>query len=118
MGDGELPDCALPPSHPPALPQSLKPLLEKRRRARINESLSQLKSLVLPLLGAEVSIWDFRRPSGESWVTQRGRWAVGIQRPACDLRAGVVGSTSRLESMWVQERGAQLPGLLWGVSLV
>ncbi|CAO2590140.1 Transcription factor HES-2, partial [Lemmus lemmus] len=35
--------------------QNLKPLLEKRRRARINESLSQLKGLVLPLLGAETS---------------------------------------------------------------
>ncbi|KAL6069834.1 hypothetical protein STEG23_014855 [Scotinomys teguina] len=34
---------------------SLKPLLEKRRRARINGSLSQLKGLVLPLLGAETS---------------------------------------------------------------
>lgn len=36
-------------------PQSLKPLLEKRRRARINESLRQLKGLILPLLGREVS---------------------------------------------------------------
>ncbi|XP_055471343.1 transcription factor HES-2 [Psammomys obesus] len=35
--------------------KSLKPLLEKRRRARINQSLSQLKGLVLPLLGAETS---------------------------------------------------------------
>ncbi|EDL14928.1 transcription factor HES-2 isoform X1 [Mus musculus] len=37
------------------LRKNLKPLLEKRRRARINESLSQLKGLVLPLLGAETS---------------------------------------------------------------
>ncbi|XP_028738895.1 transcription factor HES-2 isoform X2 [Peromyscus leucopus] len=37
------------------LRKSLKPLLEKRRRARINQSLSQLKGLVLPLLGAETS---------------------------------------------------------------
>ncbi|KAL1777245.1 transcription factor HES-2 [Sigmodon hispidus] len=37
------------------LRKSLKPLLEKRRRARINESLSQLKGLVLPLLGKETS---------------------------------------------------------------
>ncbi|XP_027253940.1 transcription factor HES-2 [Cricetulus griseus] len=37
------------------LRKTLKPLLEKRRRARINESLSQLKGLVLPLLGAETS---------------------------------------------------------------
>ncbi|ELW68704.1 Transcription factor HES-2 [Tupaia chinensis] len=32
------------------LRKSLKPLLEKRRRERINESLSQLKGLILPLL--------------------------------------------------------------------
>uniref|UniRef100_A0A8V0ZG44 Hes family bHLH transcription factor 2 n=1 Tax=Gallus gallus TaxID=9031 RepID=A0A8V0ZG44_CHICK len=29
---------------------TLKPLLEKRRRARINESLNQLKTLILPLV--------------------------------------------------------------------
>lgn len=46
------------PSRPP---QSLKPLLEKRRRARINQSLSQLKGLVLPLLGAEVRVWELRK---------------------------------------------------------
>lgn len=64
VGDGELPNCglcALPPSRSPALLQSLKPLLEKRRRARINQSLSQLKGLVLPLLGAEVRVWELRK---------------------------------------------------------
>ncbi|NP_001185935.1 transcription factor HES-2 isoform 2 [Bos taurus] len=40
---------------PAELRKSLKPLLEKRRRARINESLSQLKGLILPLLGRESS---------------------------------------------------------------
>ncbi|XP_054439278.1 transcription factor HES-2 [Pteronotus mesoamericanus] len=35
--------------------KSLKPLLEKRRRARINESLRQLKGIILPLLGRESS---------------------------------------------------------------
>uniref|UniRef100_A0A2I3MH04 Hes family bHLH transcription factor 2 n=3 Tax=Cercopithecinae TaxID=9528 RepID=A0A2I3MH04_PAPAN len=40
------------------LRKSLKPLLEKRRRARINQSLSQLKGLILPLLGREdASSW-------------------------------------------------------------
>uniref|UniRef100_A0A3B4BF63 BHLH domain-containing protein n=1 Tax=Periophthalmus magnuspinnatus TaxID=409849 RepID=A0A3B4BF63_9GOBI len=33
------------------LRKTLKPLLEKRRRARINDSLSHLKSLILPLIG-------------------------------------------------------------------
>ncbi|XP_040843586.1 transcription factor HES-2 [Ochotona curzoniae] len=37
------------------LRKSLKPLLEKRRRARINQSLSQLQGLLLPLLGRENS---------------------------------------------------------------
>ncbi|XP_003471506.1 transcription factor HES-2 [Cavia porcellus] len=37
------------------LRKSLKPLLEKRRRARINDSLGQLKGLILPLLGRENS---------------------------------------------------------------
>ncbi|XP_072831960.1 transcription factor HES-2 isoform X2 [Vicugna pacos] len=38
---------------PAELRKRLKPLLEKRRRARINASLSQLKGLILPLLGRE-----------------------------------------------------------------
>uniref|UniRef100_A0A3Q2TYE5 Hes family bHLH transcription factor 2 n=1 Tax=Fundulus heteroclitus TaxID=8078 RepID=A0A3Q2TYE5_FUNHE len=33
------------------LRKTLKPLLEKRRRARINDSLNHLKSLILPLVG-------------------------------------------------------------------
>ncbi|XP_067383800.1 transcription factor HES-2-like [Channa argus] len=35
------------------LRKTLKPLLEKRRRARINDSLSHLKSLILPLVGKD-----------------------------------------------------------------
>ncbi|CAI5647100.1 unnamed protein product [Oreochromis niloticus] len=35
------------------LRKSLKPLLEKRRRARINDSLNHLKSLILPLVGKD-----------------------------------------------------------------
>ncbi|KAJ0064509.1 hypothetical protein NL108_009477, partial [Boleophthalmus pectinirostris] len=33
--------------------QTLKPLMEKRRRARINDSLNQLKNLILPLTGRD-----------------------------------------------------------------
>uniref|UniRef100_A0A8C6UES6 BHLH domain-containing protein n=1 Tax=Neogobius melanostomus TaxID=47308 RepID=A0A8C6UES6_9GOBI len=33
--------------------KTLKPLLEKKRRARINDSLSHLKSLILPLIGKD-----------------------------------------------------------------
>ena len=36
--------------------QSNKPLLEKKRRARINKSLDQLKGLVLEALKKDVSI--------------------------------------------------------------
>ncbi|XP_020388526.1 transcription factor HES-2-like [Rhincodon typus] len=35
------------------LRKSLKPLMEKRRRARINDSLNQLKTLILPLIGKD-----------------------------------------------------------------
>lgn len=35
--------------------QTLKPLMEKRRRARINESLNKLKELIVPLVGKDVS---------------------------------------------------------------
>lgn len=35
--------------------QTMKPLMEKRRRARINESLNRLKNLIIPLTGRDVS---------------------------------------------------------------
>lgn len=35
--------------------QTMKPLLEKRRRARINDSINHLKTLILPLTGKDVS---------------------------------------------------------------
>uniref|UniRef100_A0A673GGD3 Transcription factor HES-2-like n=1 Tax=Sinocyclocheilus rhinocerous TaxID=307959 RepID=A0A673GGD3_9TELE len=37
------------------LRKTLKPLMEKRRRARINESLNHLKTLILPLFGKDAS---------------------------------------------------------------
>ncbi|XP_067422773.1 transcription factor HES-2 [Emydura macquarii macquarii] len=37
------------------LRKTLKPLMEKRRRARINESLNQLKTLILPLIRKDSS---------------------------------------------------------------
>lgn len=37
--------------------QTMKPLMEKRRRARINDSLNHLKSLILPLTGRDVSYY-------------------------------------------------------------
>ncbi|XP_069774605.1 transcription factor HES-2-like [Narcine bancroftii] len=33
--------------------KTLKPLMEKRRRARINDSLNKLKALILPLIGKD-----------------------------------------------------------------
>ncbi|XP_076845217.1 transcription factor HES-2.1 [Brachyhypopomus gauderio] len=38
-----------------ALRKTLKPLMEKRRRARINESLRTLKALIVPLVGKNIS---------------------------------------------------------------
>lgn len=35
--------------------QTMKPLMEKRRRARINDSLNHLKNLILPLTDRDVS---------------------------------------------------------------
>uniref|UniRef100_A0A2R8NAC8 Hes family bHLH transcription factor 2 n=1 Tax=Callithrix jacchus TaxID=9483 RepID=A0A2R8NAC8_CALJA len=58
------------------LRKSLKPLLEKRRRARINQSLSQLKGLILPLLGREdASCW--------TWLPlhSQNRLLLSIQAP-------------------------------------
>uniref|UniRef100_A0ACB8EDA7 Uncharacterized protein n=2 Tax=Sphaerodactylus townsendi TaxID=933632 RepID=A0ACB8EDA7_9SAUR len=43
------------PGEATALRKSLKPLMEKRRRARINDSLNQLKTLILPLIGKDSS---------------------------------------------------------------
>ncbi|XP_058245728.1 transcription factor HES-2-like [Hemibagrus wyckioides] len=37
------------------LRKTLKPLMEKRRRARINESLNKLKDLIVPLVGKDTS---------------------------------------------------------------
>lgn len=36
--------------------QSLKPVMEKKRRARINASLAELKSLLIEVIKAEVSV--------------------------------------------------------------
>ncbi|XP_013921211.1 PREDICTED: transcription factor HES-2 [Thamnophis sirtalis] len=43
---------------PSELRKSLKPLMEKRRRARINCSLGQLKTLILPLVGKDNSCYS------------------------------------------------------------
>ncbi|XP_037737332.1 transcription factor HES-2 [Chelonia mydas] len=43
------------PGEATELRKTLKPLMEKRRRARINESLNQLKTLILPLIGKDSS---------------------------------------------------------------
>ncbi|XP_069466394.1 transcription factor HES-2 [Ambystoma mexicanum] len=63
------PNIAVPDTHQPSyhskvdrsggdsseLRKTLKPLMEKRRRARINESLNHLKTLILPLIGKDSS---------------------------------------------------------------
>lgn len=37
--------------------QSNKPIMEKRRRARINNCLNELKTLILDAMKKDVSIW-------------------------------------------------------------
>lgn len=44
--------------------KSSKPIMEKRRRARINESLSQLKTLILDALKKDVGTRTFRNNPG------------------------------------------------------
>ena len=43
----------------PSIFQAKKPMMEKMRRARINDSLNELKTLVLQLLNKDVSIWKY-----------------------------------------------------------
>uniref|UniRef100_A0AAY4BMM4 BHLH domain-containing protein n=1 Tax=Denticeps clupeoides TaxID=299321 RepID=A0AAY4BMM4_9TELE len=42
----------MPASHPP-IPQASKPLMERRRRARINACLVELRALLLRVHGAQ-----------------------------------------------------------------
>uniref|UniRef100_G1LT94 Hes family bHLH transcription factor 2 n=1 Tax=Ailuropoda melanoleuca TaxID=9646 RepID=G1LT94_AILME len=56
---------------PTELRKSLKPLLEKRRRARINASLRQLKGLILPLLGRESPRTATVRATAPAWPVWR-----------------------------------------------
>nr|XP_055163170.1 transcription factor HES-2 isoform X2 [Nyctereutes procyonoides] len=66
---------------PAELRKSLKPLLEKRRRARINASLRQLKGLILPLLGREVRAGALRGLGGTSGAQiEQAGWAEGPLR--------------------------------------
>ncbi|KAM6977262.1 transcription factor HES-2-like [Aplochiton taeniatus] len=46
------------------LRKTMKPLMEKRRRARINDSLNHLKSLILPLTGKDNSRYSKLEKAG------------------------------------------------------
>ncbi|XP_040389604.1 transcription factor HES-4 isoform X1 [Cygnus olor] len=88
-------------SHTPDKPRSAsehrkssKPIMEKRRRARINESLGQLKTLILDALKKDVS-WGFlgverRNRGGLGGVRKKRGGADGRCRPAelAALQAG------------------------------
>lgn len=71
-------------------PQSSKPVMEKRRRARINESLAQLKTLILDALRKDVS-------RGRAWgmVTSRGRGAEPAVWDTPGLQAAHTGPAPR-----------------------
>ena len=59
-----------------------KPLMERKRRARINESLNELKSLVLSGMKKDVSVIQFHNVQDEQIVVQlerknRSVWSIG-----------------------------------------
>lgn len=62
--------------------QSSKPIMEKRRRARINESLGQLKTLILDALKKDVS-WQ-REGGGCRLRQQPLKWGEGREGGAWD----------------------------------
>lgn len=63
---------------PPSI-QSSKPIMEKRRRARINESLGQLKTLILDALKKDVSGGQGMEPALVPGGLGRGRLLVAEQ---------------------------------------
>ncbi|XP_033084489.1 transcription factor HES-2 isoform X2 [Trachypithecus francoisi] len=97
------------------LRKSLKPLLEKRRRARINQSLSQLKGLILPLLGREelpASSWPTAAPVPcDSYREGYSACVARLARvlPACRVLEPAV-SARLLEHLWRRAASATLDG--------
>uniref|UniRef100_F7GB93 BHLH domain-containing protein n=1 Tax=Ornithorhynchus anatinus TaxID=9258 RepID=F7GB93_ORNAN len=61
------------------LRKTLKPLMEKRRRARINESLNQLKGLILPLIGKD----RLQRATGKVTGPACPAWPASCPPAAC-----------------------------------
>lgn len=122
VGEGELPNCALcalPPSSEPEAAAGEAPARADQPEPEPAEGSSiAAAGRGGESLGAQKTETESLGAPSEAGGPAWSRGSVGIQRPACDLRDGVVGTTARLESIWVQERGAQLPSLLWGVSLV
>nr|XP_010348582.1 transcription factor HES-2 [Saimiri boliviensis boliviensis] len=85
------------------LRKSLKPLLEKRRRARINQSLSQLKGLILPLLGRENSSYSKLEKADVLEMTVRflqelpaSSWPMAAPVPCDSYREGYSACVARL----------------------
>ncbi|EAW71533.1 HES2 isoform 2 [Pan troglodytes] len=85
------------------LRKSLKPLLEKRRRARINQSLSQLKGLILPLLGRENSNCSKLEKADVLEMTVRflqelpaSSWPTAAPLPCDSYREGYSACVARL----------------------
>uniref|UniRef100_A0A8C5CHP0 Hes family bHLH transcription factor 2 n=1 Tax=Gadus morhua TaxID=8049 RepID=A0A8C5CHP0_GADMO len=50
------------------LRKTMKPLMEKRRRARINDSLDHLKSLIIPLTGKDVPLTATKKAIKRAWT--------------------------------------------------
>ncbi|XP_041627693.1 transcription factor HES-2 isoform X1 [Vulpes lagopus] len=94
---------------PAELRKSLKPLLEKRRRARINASLRQLKGLILPLLGREVGAGALGGLGGTSGAQiEQAGWAEGPLRK--ELARGLC-AAPEAEAAWGWHEEPLHPGL-------
>ncbi len=103
--------------------QSSKPIMEKRRRARINESLGQLKTLILDALKKDVSThlapWlliDFKTATVKQWESERVILTMCVFRP---LRApDTLNWRRRTSWRWLWSISGTSRELRWPVSRI
>nr|XP_006642115.1 PREDICTED: transcription factor HES-2 [Lepisosteus oculatus] len=84
------------------LRKTLKPLMEKRRRARINESLIQLKTLILPLIGKDNSRYSKLEKADILEMTVRflrDLPSTPVQSPSDGYREGYKACLHRVSSL-------------------
>ncbi|XP_036390331.1 transcription factor HES-2-like [Megalops cyprinoides] len=84
------------------LRKTLKPLMEKRRRARINESLDHLKALILPLIGKDNSRYSKYEKADILEMTVRflrDLPAAPVKSPAESYKEGYKACLQRVSTM-------------------